>query len=82
MRKLPRDLSGSELAALLGRLGFAITRQSGSHLILTTQQRGEFHVCVPLHQTISVGTLSDLLSDIAGHLGVSKRELRQMLFER
>jgi predicted RNA binding protein YcfA (HicA-like mRNA interferase family) len=42
--KLPRDLSGPGLAKLLRRLGYATTRQTGSHLRLTTQQQGEHHV--------------------------------------
>jgi predicted RNA binding protein YcfA (HicA-like mRNA interferase family) len=29
--KLPRDLGGEELAALLGRYGYKVTRQTGSH---------------------------------------------------
>jgi len=33
--KLPRDISGNELAALLQKFGYKITRQSGSHLRLT-----------------------------------------------
>jgi predicted RNA binding protein YcfA (HicA-like mRNA interferase family) len=34
--KLPRDLGGEELARLLRRYDFVITRQTGSHLRLTT----------------------------------------------
>jgi len=36
--RLPRDLSGRELASALRRLGYEITRQTGSPLRLTTQQ--------------------------------------------
>jgi predicted RNA binding protein YcfA (HicA-like mRNA interferase family) len=32
--KLPRDLSGDELARALRRYGYQITRQSGSHMRL------------------------------------------------
>jgi len=38
--KLPRDISGTDLAKWLGRLGYEITRQTGSHLRLTTTERG------------------------------------------
>jgi predicted RNA binding protein YcfA (HicA-like mRNA interferase family) len=31
--KLPRDVSGADLAKRLGRLGYEITRQTGSHMI-------------------------------------------------
>lgn len=33
--KLPRNLSGADLAKGLERLGYAVTRQQGSHLRLT-----------------------------------------------
>ncbi|HEX4600834.1 MAG TPA: type II toxin-antitoxin system HicA family toxin [Gemmatimonadales bacterium] len=42
--KLPRDLSGRDLARALKVLGYEITRETGSHLRLTTQERGEHHV--------------------------------------
>lgn len=34
--KLPRDIGGSELASLLGKYGYHVTRQTGSHLRLTS----------------------------------------------
>ena len=34
--KLARDLSGAELAKALGRIGYRISRQTGSHIRLTT----------------------------------------------
>ena len=37
--KLPRDLSGQDLAQALRKLGYRITRQTGSHIRLTTQRR-------------------------------------------
>lgn len=30
--KLPRDLTGSDLSKALGRLGYRVTRQTGSHI--------------------------------------------------
>jgi predicted RNA binding protein YcfA (HicA-like mRNA interferase family) len=36
--KLPRDLSGAELAKALAQLGYRVTRQTGSHLRLTVDQ--------------------------------------------
>lgn len=41
--KTPRDLGGLELAKALRKLGYGVTRQSGSHLRVTTQERGEHH---------------------------------------
>ena len=34
--KLPREISGEELAKLLKKYDYAITRQTGSHIRLTT----------------------------------------------
>jgi HicA toxin of bacterial toxin-antitoxin, len=42
--KFPRDLSGRELVQALGSLGYKVTRQSGSHLRLTTEEHGEHHL--------------------------------------
>ena len=36
--KLPRDISSQELGRALRKLGYGITRQSGSHLRLTTDE--------------------------------------------
>jgi predicted RNA binding protein YcfA (HicA-like mRNA interferase family) len=42
--RLPRDVGGEELAVLLRRYGYEITRQTGSHLRLTTTQMDTHHV--------------------------------------
>ena len=63
--KLPRDLSGRELAAALQRLGYTIDRQTGSHIRLGTQLDGGHHITIPDHDDIRVGTLSAILRDLA-----------------
>ena len=78
--KLPRDISGPELARLLKSLGYQITRQTGSHLRLTTNERGQHHVTIPNHDPIKVGTLSGILGDVARHFEISRDELLQRLF--
>ena len=45
--KLPRDVSGDELAKYLKAFGYSVTRQSGSHLRLTTTQKGEHQLSIP-----------------------------------
>ncbi len=79
--KLPRDLSGDELARALGRLGYEVTRQTGSHLRLTTAQPNEHHVTIPRHRALRVGLLSALLSDLASHHDMGRDELLDRLFE-
>ena len=79
--KLPRDLSGVELAKALHTFGYEITRQTGSHLRLTTQQQGEHHVTIPNHSPLKVGTLAGILNDISEHFGITREELLQRLAE-
>lgn len=38
--KIPRDVSGEILSNLLKKYGFEVTRQTGSHIRLTTTLRG------------------------------------------
>jgi predicted RNA binding protein YcfA (HicA-like mRNA interferase family) len=78
--KLPRDVSAQDLARLLGRYGYRITRQTGSHLRLTTLQNGEHHITIPNHDVLKVGTLSSILADVAAHLKVVKEALIKGLF--
>ncbi len=78
--RLPRDLSGDQLAVLLRRYGYEVTRQTDSHMRLTTTQEGEHHVTIPRHGSLRVGTLSAVLSDVAGHLGIPKPALVEALF--
>ncbi len=78
--KLPRDLTGTELAKKLRPLGYEITRQSGSHIRLTTAQNGEHHVTIPQHNPLRVGTLSGILGDVADHFKMTRAELIQKLF--
>jgi predicted RNA binding protein YcfA (HicA-like mRNA interferase family) len=78
--RLPREVSGRALAKALSKVGYTVTRQTGSHIRLTTQELGEHHVTVPDHDPIRVGTLAGLLSDIADHLGIGRDELVRKLF--
>lgn len=78
--KLPRDLSGPDLVKLLRTLDYNVTRQTGSHLRLATQQHGEHHVTIPNHSPLKIGTLAGILSDVAQQFGISRDELLKQLF--
>ena len=73
--KLPRDVSGDDLAKALKVLGYAVTRQTGSHYRATTGQGGEHHVTIPRHSPLRVGTFAAILDDVAEHFGISRDEL-------
>lgn len=79
--KLPRDLSGNHLAKALGRVGYRIVRQSGSHVRLTSDSSPAHHVTIPAHSPLKVGTLAAILGDVAAHLRISREELLQRVFE-
>ena len=79
--RLPRDLSGRDLAKALGHLGYQVARQKGSHMRLTASlPQGEHHVTIPDHDPLKVGTLDNILKDVAAHIGLSRDELLARLF--
>ena len=80
MKKIPRDLTSKELSKIIGQFGYQITRQTGSHIRFTTKENGIHHVTVPNHNPLRIGTLSNILSDIADHFQLSKKELLEKLF--
>ncbi|MBX9946792.1 MAG: type II toxin-antitoxin system HicA family toxin [Reyranella sp.] len=52
--KLPRDLSGAALAKALGRVGYRVIRQSGSHVRLTCDAPEQHHVTIPAHDPLKI----------------------------
>jgi predicted RNA binding protein YcfA (HicA-like mRNA interferase family) len=80
--RLPRDLSGDELARILAVLGYVMTRQTGSHMRLTTVESGEHHITIPRHDTVRVGTVAAILADVGEHFGLSREALAEKLFGR
>ena len=80
--RLPRDLSGQDLIKVLRKLGYQITRQTSSHVRLTTHRQGEHHVTIPAHDFVRIGTLSGLLADLGRHHKLSRDQLISLLFRR
>lgn len=78
--KLPRDLSGRDLAHALGRLGYSEDRQTGSHVRLMTQKPYEHHVTIPDHAPLKIGTLNSILRDVATHAEMTREDLLKLLF--
>lgn len=70
--RIPRDLNGADLAKQLGRFGYSVTRQSGSHMRLTRINGDqEQHLTIPAHKPLRVGTLRQILKDVAEQTGQS-----------
>ena len=77
--RIPRDLSGADLVKRLGRFGYEVTRQTGSHLRLTSNVRGVHHLTIPNHDPLRIGTLAAILDSVASHHGLSRDALLQQL---
>jgi predicted RNA binding protein YcfA (HicA-like mRNA interferase family) len=78
--KIPRDLNGADLARRLVDYGYSITRQSGSHMRLSRQAAGsQQHLTIPAHKPMRVGTLLQILKDVASQTGVSLEEVVQAI---
>ena len=79
--KLPRDLGGEELVALLGRYGYQVIRQTGSHMRLTsTHKSTEHHLTIPRHKPLRLGTLNSIVNEVATYLEMEKQNLIDDLF--
>jgi predicted RNA binding protein YcfA (HicA-like mRNA interferase family) len=78
--KIPRDLSGQDLIKYLKPYGYNITRQTGSHIRLTTDQNGQHHITIPNHDSLKIGTLSFIIADVAQHFNKTKDEIMQQFF--
>ena len=74
--KIPRDLSGKKLIAKLEKLGYRVTRQTGSHVRLSIRlDEGEKHVTIPRHSPLRIGTLNSILTEVTLHLKLPREEL-------
>jgi len=79
--KLPRDVSGDDLVRSLRRFGYESTRQTGSHIRISSSLKGtQHHVTIPNHKQLRIGTLAEILGDIASYLDLTREELTPQLF--
>lgn len=51
-------LSGNDIVKIFQKMGFAVARQKGSHLVLRKGNRG---CVVPMHKEVAVGTLKNAI---------------------
>ena len=71
MSKLPL-LSWREVVKALGKVGFAVARQRGSHIILVKDERA---IPIPRHDQIKRG----LLLEIIAEAGLTREEFLKLL---
>ena len=82
--RMPRNISGAELASLLGRrYRYVLIRQRGNHMRLESNYMGYSHrISIPRHNPMRTGTLNRILNDVAEYLEVEREELARDLFGR
>ena len=82
--RLPRDVSGRELARALEIFGYEITRQTGSHLRLTTLRPGEHHLTnrfmIRCARDGRPCTLAGILGEVAKHFELSRDKVAARVF--
>jgi predicted RNA binding protein YcfA (HicA-like mRNA interferase family) len=79
--RIPRDISSNRLIKLLERFGYKITRQTGSHIRLTSLFKGnKHHITIPSQKSLKIGTLNNLINDISEYLEINKNEFISQLF--
>ena len=80
--KIPRDLNGKELIKILGKLGYKEVRRTSSHIRLSANisNKSILHITIPDHKSIKIGTLNNIISDLAEHLRIEKKVLIEKLF--
>ncbi len=80
---IPKDISGNDLIISLKKNGYEITRQKGSHIRLSCKlDNTTHHITIPNHNPIKIGTLNNILKDIAETHKKSKKEIISLLFNK
>jgi len=78
--KIPRDISSDNIIQLLKKYDYKITRQTGSHIRLTSNLKGKEHnITIPRHKDLKVGTINSILNDISKYLEINKEILIKKL---
>lgn len=65
MPKMPRDLSGRKVRRILERNGFRFIKEDGSHMSMKKEIDGRTikRLTVPNHNTVTIGTLQQIVRD-------------------
>ena len=78
--KLPRDVAGKRLAESLCRhWRYAKVHQSGSHIIIETEDPSHQRIAIPDHDPLRIGTLHSLLRAVSTHKSVTREAILSTL---
>lgn len=78
--KRPRDISTKQLIRKLRKYGYEPTRQTGSHVRLTTNRGGQHHITIPQKRQLTIGKINAVLWELVRHFGVPRNKLMEQLF--
>ena len=78
--KKPRDLSTDELVRRLKAYGYRPTRQTGSHIRLTTERNGQHHITIPQKRQLTIGKVNAVLWEMVRHFQIERKELVDQIF--
>jgi len=78
--KIPRDMDYQTIIKALSQLGYTVTRQTGSHIRLTTEVNSQHHITIPAHRPVKIGTLNAIVINVAEHFELTKNELLNRIF--
>jgi predicted RNA binding protein YcfA (HicA-like mRNA interferase family) len=74
--KLPRNLNGQALAnSLCLHWNYIQVHQTGSHIILDTEEPFHQRIAIPAHKSLRVGTLNHILKSVAQHKQINRQEI-------
>lgn len=74
--KLPRELSGRDLARVLcAEWAYRQVNQVGSHIVLQTETPQHHRLSIPDHRPLRIGTLNAILRQVAAAKGVAREDI-------
>ncbi len=56
------------------------TRQTGSHIRLTTERNGQHHITVPQKRQLTIGKINAVIWEMVRHFGVDRKTLVSQVF--
>lgn len=77
--KLPRSLSSRKLIGALAPLGYQATRQTGSHIRLTTERGGQHHITIPAKKHLTIGKVNAVIWELVRHFGMARAEILETI---
>ncbi|MBF0479423.1 MAG: type II toxin-antitoxin system HicA family toxin [Candidatus Omnitrophica bacterium] len=78
--KIPRNLNGRALAqSLCQHWKYLQVHQTGSHIILDTEEPFHQRIAIPAHESLRIGTLNHILKSVANHKRINRQEILDKL---